>query len=935
MRSYTALILILGFLLSITDEVKPATIGGELNKWHPITVDFNGPSASESDDPVNPFLDYRLTVDFISPSGRIFTVPGFFAGNGQGGSQGTVWRARFSADEVGRWRFQAQLRSGDEIAVNLNRNAGDPVAIDGADGEFNVLPRNTGAQGFLRYGRLEYVGSHYMKFRDGPYWIKGGTDSPENLLGYAGFDGTVDQGGINPNFLHDYSEHQRDFNDSDPNFRNEQTGVDGRGLIGALNYLGEQGVNSVYFLPMNLGGDGQETYPFVGAANNRYNKTHYDISKLYQWNLVLDHAQRQGIALNVVLSETEEANERWLDNGELGVERKLFFRELIARFGYLLAIKWNLGEENDFRLEQLQSHADYIRALDWSNKPIAVHTHIDQFYRYGEIVGDPRFSASSIQYSPQFAGQFVEQWRRNSANAGHPWILDMDENTNGLGTEGYDNRRKEILYDVLFSGGNIEWYFGYSPLPVGGDIDAGNFRYREGMWQQMRYAREMMQREMPFWQMQGADELVRGDSGDFGGAEVFALDGEFYAVYLPASNGSETLNMRGASGLYRQRWFDPRSGQISNGNSNISPSDRLPLGNPPSQLGEDWVVLINRTNANTPDVPEVPNATTAMNNSAPSFRSLPDLSVRSGDAFSTVLTATDDDGTYPVVTVGRIPGGMRVEGLGNGRLRLDWQVPTNAPSNVIVELVAIDAVDQTLATRQLLNIAVEGSAVTEQSQPPLPPATPNGVISSGPRFTDLPSPRVQVGEDFKLTLRAVDDHDIAPVVTVGSVPSGMLVDGLGDGLLRLTWRVPNNVETRSVVELIAIDALDSSVRNQQQMIISVVGAAEVNQTPANPDSSAVPGSAPIFLDMPNVTIRIGEELSMRIEARDDDGIPPAIVLLNSPDSASLRDNGDGTRTFSWRPGASDEGERILSFIAQDHSYPQLSDTMEVVVNVIR
>ena len=27
-----------------------------------------------------------------------------------------------------------------------------------------------------------------MKFRDGPYWLKGGTDSPENLFAYLGFD---------------------------------------------------------------------------------------------------------------------------------------------------------------------------------------------------------------------------------------------------------------------------------------------------------------------------------------------------------------------------------------------------------------------------------------------------------------------------------------------------------------------------------------------------------------------------------------------------------------------------------------------------------------------------------------------------------------------------------------------------------------------------
>ena len=69
---------------------------------------------------------------------------------------------------------------------------------------------------------------------------------------------------------------------------------------------------------MNLGGDGQDTCPFVDAANTRYKKTHYDISKLNQWDMTLNHAQNSGIAPNIVLSATEDANERWLNtNGRI------------------------------------------------------------------------------------------------------------------------------------------------------------------------------------------------------------------------------------------------------------------------------------------------------------------------------------------------------------------------------------------------------------------------------------------------------------------------------------------------------------------------------------------------------------------------------------------------------------------------------------------
>ncbi len=795
-----------------------ATVHGELYKWHPVEIDFAGPLASESDASPNPFLDYRLTVELTSPTGKVIQVPGFFAGDGQGSGRGNVWRARFSADEVGRWRYNGLMRNGSEVAVSLSAEQGASVGLAGSTGEFQIAPAPDDAPGFLRHGRLEYVGSHYLKFRDGPYWIKGGTDSPENLLGFAGIDGTVDQGGIDGEFLHDYAAHRGDFTDTDPLFTNSQTGIDSRGLIGAINYLGAQGVNSVFFLPMNLGGDGQDTYPFVGAVNNRFDKTHYDISKLDQWNSVLAHAQRRGVALNIVLSETEEANEQWLDNGALGVERKLFFRELVARFGYLLAVKWNLGEENDFPRVELDKHADYIRAIDWSGKPIAVHTHINQFYRYGEIVGDSRYSASSIQYDAQFAGQFVEQWRTNSANAGQPWVLDMDENTNGLTSATTAERRKQILYDVLFSGGNIEWYFGYNPQPEGGDIDAGDFRQREAMWKQMRLARELMQNELPFWKMEPADWRVSNESDAYGGAEVFALTGESYAIYLPQATGTEVFNTGQVAGRFGQRWFDPRTGQMSNGSQQLSASDALPLGGPPYATGDDWVVLISRL-----DQPVEQSPASQLDNEAPRFNSLSERTVTVGEQVFITLTATDSDGTFPSVTVGKLPGGMRINGPGNGQLELSWTVPENAAAESVVELIAIDALDSSLRTTQRLLLQVRGGYRGVAEQDPL---------------DDARTP------------------DVAP----GHSP-------------------------------------------------------------------------PVFVPVSSRQVRAGSVVSLRVQAKDADGVPPALIAVNAPPGASFDDNGDGTRTLTWQTRQGDEGLHAITFLARDHALPDVTTTLRVEIQV--
>ncbi len=66
--------------------------------------------------------------------------------------------------------------------------------LDGKIGHFVVTDVPDHAQGFWKWGRLEHTGTpengiRYLKFRDGPYWLKAGCDDPENFLGdYRNFD---------------------------------------------------------------------------------------------------------------------------------------------------------------------------------------------------------------------------------------------------------------------------------------------------------------------------------------------------------------------------------------------------------------------------------------------------------------------------------------------------------------------------------------------------------------------------------------------------------------------------------------------------------------------------------------------------------------------------------------------------------------------------
>ncbi len=578
-------------------EVPAGTVQvrGEARVWQPLEVWFDGPFASEVDVQPNPFLDFRLQVRFTAPSGRTLDVPGFFAGDGAGADAGRVWAVRFTPDEAGPWTFVASFRRGPLVAVDVDPVAGAPGWFDGAAGSFGALPADPDAPGFGARGPLRYVGEPYLAFADGTRFLKTGAGGPENFLAFVGFDDVQDAGNVGR--VHSFPSHVADFAPGDPLFSSSFTGRDSRGAIGALNYLSSVGVNSLYMLVMNLGGDGQDVHPFVGASGSAFDDRHYDLSRLHQWNAVFEHAQRRGIVLHLLFGETEGPNETWLDGGTLGVERKLLYREMVARFGHHPAIKWNLTEENDFPLGQLRNFADYLRNQDPWNHPVCFHNNLDDLSDYQQTVGEARFQATSVQFSPDSAGATAQQLRAWSAQAGHPWVVDLDENapaSTGLQPNNVDDLRKRVLYDAFFSGAaGVSWYLGGQPLPVGGDLDLEDFRTREGMWEDARHAREFLE-GLPFHRMVPADGLLTGEHGAHGGGEVFALPGEHYAVYLPNASSSGALDLSGHPGTYRRRWYDPRTGVFAGPSTAVQGGGSVSLGSPPYQPSSDWVCWLDR-----------------------------------------------------------------------------------------------------------------------------------------------------------------------------------------------------------------------------------------------------------------------------------------------------------------------------------------------------
>ena len=359
------------FLLisSVSAAAAPPEISGSMKAWQAVTLTFDGPRSEETADP-NPFTSCRLEVTFENAqSGAAFRAAGYFAADGNAAETsatgGSKWRVHFLPPSPGVWRWRASFRTGPGIAISDDAQAGTAVpGLDNASGQFRIAPPDRKARGFLSKGLLAYDGSHYLRFANGERYLKGGADSPENFLAYAGFDGTFDTDaefneGRNTTgkaFVHAYEPHVRDWRPGDPMWQ----GGKGKGIIGALNYLASKGMNSVYFLTYNIDtGDGKDIWPWTAPDV----RDRFDVSKLAQWEIVFSHMDRLGIQLHVVLQETE--NDRKLGGGPgLNPARKLYLRELIARFAHHHALIWNLGEENNTPDADRKSIAGYIRSLD-------------------------------------------------------------------------------------------------------------------------------------------------------------------------------------------------------------------------------------------------------------------------------------------------------------------------------------------------------------------------------------------------------------------------------------------------------------------------------------------------------------------------------------------------------------------------------------------
>lgn len=532
------------------------------------------------------FRDYRMNVTIEGP-GQSLQVPAYFAADGDAANSsattGSVWRAHFLPLQPGTYTYTVSFRTGQSVAASLDGQAGSPLSPDGASGSFTVGAQPSD-EGFLSRGKLEYVNETVARFTDGSYFLEVGADSPETFLEYTEFDGTDSD--------RSYPVHIPQWNTGDPTWQGDK----GRGIIGVVNYLASQGMNVHYFLTMNVEGDGKQAYPFTGPTNILT----YDVSKLDQWQIVFDFMMRKGVAVEFVLLETENLNyfedQSRVDRTVFSDARKIYYREMIARFGYLNALVYNIAEESNwdsggdqFTAEQIEEAATFIKQLSPYNDLISVHngpSNNDQIFgQLLDLPGNTPLTALSVQgnYANASVGHGrMLNWLNASRQAGTPWVVRYTEPFSSSANPDLEDWTDSSLWAAFMAGApGVHYYHG-----GGQDVNNEDYTQNQAFFERMRFTREFfVNNDIPFQDLLNRNELI-------GEGYLLTDEQDYYIAFLP-SGGNTTVQL--PAGDYEQGWYSPRDGGNLQGSRSLTSTGSVEMGNPPAEPGQSWAILFRRT----------------------------------------------------------------------------------------------------------------------------------------------------------------------------------------------------------------------------------------------------------------------------------------------------------------------------------------------------
>lgn len=335
----------------------------------------------------NPFTSVDLSAVVTSPSGRTYTVPGFFDGNGQGAAVGRVFKVRIFADEIGLWQW---------------KTASNDASLHNKTGTFTcsgILP------GLFAAGPVEIdpESPRIFRYRNGtPVYLLGkflDMDAPERLRWSQTF------------FSEDLTEGDR------------QAMLD-RHLGMRLNKM------SIYLA--NKGDYAHvSTTPWVGRDTNN-DKTRFDLKRWHTYERWVRQMRDAGLLAHLWF---------FADDSQFGdlpeADRQRLIRYGMARLSgyantfFTLVLEWQEG----WTTQEVQDHMEYLTANNPWDRLVSVHGVTGNF----SFPNEPWADYMQVQ-----AGNEADSLRVWNSSLFHRLLSEKPvvQEEHGLGEEDDEHRRK-------------------------------------------------------------------------------------------------------------------------------------------------------------------------------------------------------------------------------------------------------------------------------------------------------------------------------------------------------------------------------------------------------------------------------------------------------------------------------------------------------------
>lgn len=478
--------------------------------------------------PKNPFDTYLLSLEITDPKGNKFTIDGFFDGDGKGGQDGKIWKARICPYETGMWTWKTV--TGDKF----------DNALAGLKGQFTCV--ESGDLGGI------VADKQYFRLQNGGYiYLQG------NFLDFSH--------GLRTTHVY---------------MSETTTDIQREAII--RRQIDFHNVNKINIYIANKGDyKGKSVTPWVGNALKN-DKSTMDLSRWKKYDRFVRYFKDNGLLAEIWFFADDSGF------GKLPQEDKnRLFRYAMARTSafsntlYVIALEWAEGwSKSDVSIsgEYIQEHNPWRRLLSVHN---ITPKKFSSFFSLRNIA--PRKFLKLLLFIPKnshwaFSGEkwasFIATQPGNSSREVNKLAIKIrrKEQIPHIGEEfgvlriNSDKRLRSKMW-ANFCGGA-------SGAGTGSDIRA--------------FMNFLEQSKIPFNIMVSANKLVqRGGTNRF----CLAEEGHHYIVY--SQEGKFDLSVQGQN--LKGFWFNPRNPKSKLGNYFLVQTGTNTF-EPPNDISKDWVLWI-------------------------------------------------------------------------------------------------------------------------------------------------------------------------------------------------------------------------------------------------------------------------------------------------------------------------------------------------------